>query len=116
MSRNGDLTFVWAVGIEDTMIPTRLRGGGLLNEYDLTEHRHRWRDDLALAVDVGATAVRYGLPWGEVNPAEGRFVWDWADQVVEHAADLGLELILDLVHYGTPSWLGGAFVTPRYPA
>src|SRR5258708_27075493 len=115
MPSGTELAFIWAVGIEDTMIPRRLRGGGVLNEYDLTEHRNRWREDLALAVDVGATAIRYGLPWGEANPVDGQFVWEWSDEVIDHAARLGLEIILDLVHYGTPSWLKDGFVDRRYP-
>jgi beta-glucosidase len=115
MASGTELAFVWAVGIEDTMIPSRLRGGGVLNEYDLTEHRSRWREDVALAVDVGATAIRYGLPWGEVNAVDGQFVWEWSDEVIDHVASLGLEIILDLVHYGTPSWLEDGFVDRRYP-
>jgi beta-glucosidase/6-phospho-beta-glucosidase/beta-galactosidase len=115
MASREELSFVWSVGIEDTMIPTRLRGGEILNEHDLTEHRDRWREDIELAAGVGATAVRYGLPWAEVNPGAGSFVWDRADEVLGRAAEVGLEIVLDLVHYGTPSWLDRSFVDPRYP-
>lgn len=77
--------------------------------------RPAWHRDLALAREAGATAIRYGFPWYRVNPAPGRFVWDWADQVVDRLEELGLEVILDLVHYGTPLWLEGAFLNPGYP-
>jgi beta-glucosidase/6-phospho-beta-glucosidase/beta-galactosidase len=34
---------------------------------------------------------------------------------VTEAERLGVDLIVDLVHYGTPTWLAGSFVDPGYP-
>ena len=45
----------------------------------------------------------------------GRFEWGVLDEVVEFAEELGLQLVADLVHYGTPSWLPGSFADPGYP-
>jgi beta-glucosidase/6-phospho-beta-glucosidase/beta-galactosidase len=110
--------FVFAVGLEDTAIGVPLRGSGrLLDEYELTGHLEQWRQDLARARSTGASAIRYGLPWYRVNPRPGVFDWTWADEVIGHlAGETGLDVILDLVHYGTPGWLAGAFADPGYPA
>ncbi|MDQ3694699.1 MAG: family 1 glycosylhydrolase [Chloroflexota bacterium] len=108
--------FVWAVGIEDTIIGRPLPGGGVLDEYALTQHDRFWRADLDRAASLGVRAIRYGIPWHRVNPAPGRFDWAWADEVLTYAVrERGLLLIADLVHYGTPPWLEDAFVDPAFP-
>lgn len=115
---SSDRPLFWAVGIEDTNIGWPLRGSGEpLDEYASTDHYAQWRDDFDRIAELGATTVRYGLPWYRVNPARGEWDWAWADQVVSYAVEvLGLDLILDLVHYGTPAWLTGSFTDPGYPA
>lgn len=109
---------VFAVGVEDTAIDAPLQGGGVaLDEYELTGHSQQWRTDLLRAAGTGATALRYGFPWYRVNPQPGVFDWSWADEVVDYLVeDLKMRVILDLVHYGTPTWLDGSFVDPRFPA
>lgn len=113
-----DQAFLWAVGIEDTAIGRPVGGSGrILDEYELTGHYGRWKQDLAAAAALGCTALRYGLPWYRVNPARGRFDWSFSDEVLTFAAqECGLTVILDLVHYGTPTWLPDAFCDPGYPA
>lgn len=106
---------VFAVGIEDTFIPQRSAGRRALDEYELTGHYDRWRTDLAMAQQTGATAIRYGLPWYRVNPEAGRFDWSWSDQVIDEMLRLGLDPIIDLMHYGCPQWLDGEFANPDYP-
>jgi beta-glucosidase len=96
---------LWIVGIENATIPDMG-----VDELAWTEHRIRWREDLALARDVGATAVRYGITWPDLEPAPGRFDWEWCDQVVDEFHDLGLEPIWDLVHFGVPAWLPDGFL------
>src|SRR6202008_2517386 len=111
---NPDDGLVFAVGLEDTAIGVPLRHGGQrLDEYELTGHLRQWREDLARARDTGASAIRYGLPWYRVNPAPGVFDWTWADAAIGHlAGEAGMRIILDLIHYGTPTWLAGAFADP----
>ncbi len=115
---NSDDGLVFAVGLEDTAIGVPLRyGGQRLDEYELTGHLRQWREDLARARDTGASAIRYGLPWYRVNPAPGVFDWTWADAAIGHlAGEAGMRIILDLIHYGTPTWLAGAFADPGYSA
>lgn len=103
------------VGIEDTFVPQEREGERAVDEYVLTEHDVRWREDLDLAAEVGAEFVRWGIPWYAVSPAPGRWDWSWTDQVMEHFGALGLRPVVDLVHYGTPTWLTGEFLHPDYP-
>jgi beta-glucosidase len=111
-----DRGFRFAVGIEDTFVPHAFPGQRALDEYALTQHDRCWSADLGLAAETGATAIRYGFPWYRLNPSPGRFVWDWADRVVDRLDELGLEAIVDLVHYGTPLWLDDAFLDADFPA
>ncbi|HUQ79196.1 MAG TPA: family 1 glycosylhydrolase [Patescibacteria group bacterium] len=108
--------FSWALGIEDTFIPQLAPGGRILDEYVLTQHDRFWRDDLRRIADVGVRHLRYGIPWYRVNPAAGVYDWSWTDEVLPYlVTDLGIEPILDLVHYGAPLWLDGTFLSPDYP-
>lgn len=108
--------FRWATGIEDTFVPQTRPGLRALDEYELMGHYERWREDLALARDTGARMIRWGIPWYRVEPERGQFDWSWTDQVLPYMVQqLGLEPILDLMHYGTPLWLKRSFVDPAYP-
>jgi beta-glucosidase/6-phospho-beta-glucosidase/beta-galactosidase len=103
-------------GIEDTAIGVPIRHSGrTLDEYGLTEHDRRYREDLDLAASLGIDGLRYGVPWYRVNPAPDEMRWDLVDPIVEHASRRGIELIIDLVHYGVPAWLDRGFVDPGYP-
>lgn len=109
--------FVWAAGIEDTFITAPWPGTGrTLDEYELTQHYERWNEDLALFSDLGVTMVRYGIPWHRVNPAPGEWDWSFADNTLERLLDLGIQPIVDLVHYGLPSWIHDAYLHPEFPA
>lgn len=111
----GDGRFRFAVGIEDTFVPQTAIGRRALDEYALTQHYERWSSDLELARATGATAMRYGIPWYLVNPERGRFTWSWLDRVVDKLDELGIEAIVDLMHYGTPLWLDNQFLNSSYP-
>jgi len=109
--------FRWATGIEDTFITHPWPGSGRsLDEYELTQHYTRWRDDLGLMAELGVRAARYGIPWHRVNPAPGRWDWRWADGPLEQLLELGIDPIVDLVHYGVPRWIPGAFLASDFPA
>jgi beta-glucosidase len=108
--------FVWATGIEDTFITAPWPATGrTLDEYALTDHYARWREDLDLMASLGVGAARYGVPWHKVNPAPGAWEWSWADEPLERLLELGIDPIVDLVHYGTPPWIEDAFLNPDYP-
>lgn len=106
----------WMLGIEDTCVYPADPRRAALDEHALTDHTTHWREDLALARDLGATAVRYGVSWPLVHVAPGEFDWTHLDAVLPYAVgELGLVVVADLVHYGTPPWLADSFADPGYP-
>ena len=83
--------FWWATGIEDTFITSpHPVTGRTLDEYELTEHYGRWRDDLRLMAQLGVPAARYGIPWHRIQPEPNRWDWRHADGPLEHMLDLGI--------------------------
>jgi beta-glucosidase len=108
-------TFLWCTGIEDTFITApHPRTGRSLDEYELTGHYERWHGDLGLIAELGLRSARYGIPWHRINPARHRWEWDWVDRAVDRMLELGVEPIIDLVHYGLPSWIDGAYLNPDF--
>ena len=105
----------FALGIEDTFVPQSRPGERAIDEYELTDHYRFFADDFRLAAGVGATLLRWGIPWYRVSPEPGVWDWDWTDRAFAAMAEAGLEPIVDLVHYGTPLWLDGAFAHRDYP-
>ncbi len=108
--------FTWATGIEDTFIPQARPGLRALEEYTLTQHTQLWQSDLELVLESGVRTLRWGIPWYRVQPAPDRWDWQWCDQVLERMVVVkGITPILDLMHYGTPSWLDNGFINAAYP-
>ena len=108
--------FIWAAGIEDTFVPQTRPGHRALDEYGLMGHYENWRVDLDLCRELGLSSLRWGVPWYKVEPESGRFEWDWIDQVIDYMVDeLGIEPMIDLIHYGCPFWLDRGFSNKRYP-
>lgn len=108
--------FFWATGIEDTFITEPWPATGrTLDEYELTQHYSRWREDFELVKELGVTHARYGIPWHRINPARGEWNWQFADETLERLLELQVEPIVDLVHYGLPRWIDGAYLNPDFP-
>ena len=108
--------FLWCTGIEDTFITAAsAKTGRTLDEYELTGHYARQSADLELIASLGVSTARYGIPWHRINPAPGIWDWKWADEPLEKLLALGITPIVDLVHYGLPPWIEGAFLNPSYP-
>src|ERR1051326_831490 len=98
--------FLWCTGIEDTFIAAPWPSTGrTLDEYELTRHYDLWREDLGLMAELGVNSARYGIPWHRVNPQKGVWNWEWPDKTLNRLLELGIEPIVDLVHYGVPSWI-----------
>jgi beta-glucosidase/6-phospho-beta-glucosidase/beta-galactosidase len=107
--------FVWASGIEDSFIPQTKRGHRPLDEYQLMGHYKHWREDLALAKDLGVNVMRWGVPWYRVEPLPDEYDWRWTDEVLPYMVEeLGITPIIDLVHYGCPYWLRREFANEEY--
>jgi beta-glucosidase/6-phospho-beta-glucosidase/beta-galactosidase len=111
----GAQSFQWLLGIEDTFITAASpRTGRTLDEYELTQHYERWRADIDLIAQTGVTAVRYGIPWHRINPAPGVWDFSWTDGPLERLLELGIQPIVDLVHYGVPPWIERAWLAPDF--
>lgn len=112
----GASDFLWASGIEDTFVPQTRPGHRALDEYQLMGHYEHWREDLALAKQLGVQALRWGVPWYRVEKLPGEFDWSWTDQVIPYMVEeLEINPILDLMHYGCPFWLRREFASDEYP-
>lgn len=105
----------FGVGIEDTFVPQERVGQRRLDEYELTQHYEHWREDFTLASQAGAKFLRWGIPWYLVEPKPGEFDWRWIDEVAEFSQTIGLRVVVDLMHYGTPLWLDNQFLNAAYP-
>jgi len=108
--------FLWGTGIEDTFITEPWpQTGRTLDEYELTGHYQRWHADLGLIGQLGVRAARYGIPWHRIQPGRGTWEWDFVDRAVDRLLGLGVEPIIDLVHYGLPPWIENAYLHPDFP-
>jgi beta-glucosidase/6-phospho-beta-glucosidase/beta-galactosidase len=96
--------FIFATGIECSY-PTTEAGRWRRDEMDSTRHYARWREDFELAREVGITHIRYGPPLHLIFTGPGRFDWSWIDEAMKELEQLGPEPIVDLCHFGVPTWL-----------
>jgi beta-glucosidase/6-phospho-beta-glucosidase/beta-galactosidase len=97
--------FMFATGIECSY-PTIENGRWRRDELESTRHYEFWQQDLDLARDIGITHIRYGPPLHLIFDGPGRYCWDYADPQMEELRVFGPEPIIDLCHFGVPSWLG----------
>ncbi len=69
----------------------------------------RWPQDARLMAAAGLDYVRIGeFAWQQMEPAEGRFDWDWLDRAIDTLAAEGLRLILGTPTAAPPAWLCAA--------
>jgi beta-glucosidase/6-phospho-beta-glucosidase/beta-galactosidase len=103
--------FVWGSGVECSFIP-HLR----VDQFQWTQHDRFWRDDLRRArEELGITHLRYALPWHVLEAERGTFNWDYADERIAEFERLGIEPLMDVMHFGTPLWLKQAVGDPEFP-
>ena len=97
--------FIFATGIECSN-PTIEHGRWRRDQMAGTCHYQRWHEDFALAREIGVTHMRYGPPLHLVFTGPGRYDWSLADEPMAELERAGPEPIVDLCHFGLPSWLG----------
>ncbi|MFH1086069.1 MAG: hypothetical protein V1772_09940 [Chloroflexota bacterium] len=80
----------------------------------LTDEVEAWKIQRTLVMvrEMGAPWIVEYFPWGYYEPAKGRYQWDHADLVVDHALAQGLTVLarIDFV----PAWARPADTTFRY--
>ena len=97
--------FMFATGIECSY-PTIEHGRWRRDEMDSTRHYEMWQRDFELALEIGITHIRYGPPLHLIFDGPGRYDWNYIDPQMEELREFGPEPIIDLCHFGVPSWLG----------
>jgi beta-glucosidase len=102
--------FEWMTGFECSTFP---QVG--MDELALTQHDRFWGSDLARAVDAGCRTIRYGIRWHVVNPHPHEWEWSSVDGPMDLMKHLGIEPIVDLFHFGVPTWLGTGVMTTIFP-
>jgi len=112
--------FYWGVGIENCWIaqtdPVKDGKRRLLDVFLQMGHYEKWKSDLDLAAEVGFNAIRYSVPWYKAEPKPGVYDWSWIDQPVEYLVNkLKIIPIMDLIHYGTPTWMAEGVIDDRFP-
>jgi beta-glucosidase/6-phospho-beta-glucosidase/beta-galactosidase len=97
--------FIFATGIECSY-PTTERGRWRRDEMEATGHYELWPRDFELSRELGITHIRYGPPLHLIFAGPGRFDWSWCDEPMRDMEQFGPEPIVDLCHFGVPTWLG----------
>lgn len=70
----------------------------------------RWAHDLDLMAQCGFTVVRLGhLCWDSFEPEEGKFTFEWMDQVMDLCQERGIGVFLDIPTRPAPTWLHKKF-------
>ena len=104
--RAGDSSgFMFATGVECSY-PTIEHGRWRRDEMLSTRHYALWQHDFELAREIGITHIRYGPPLHLIFEGPGRYNWEYCDPQMAELCDHGPEPIIDLCHFGLPSWLG----------
>lgn len=86
-----------------------------------TMHWERWREDTALARDMGLVIYRMGLEWSRIEPERGRFDEAVLERYREELALLrsyGIRPLVTLWHFSNPLWFEdmGGFLHPEAEA
>lgn len=100
----GSSAFMFATGIECSY-PTIEHGRWRRDEMDSTRHYELWQRDFELACEIGITHIRYGPPLHLIYQGPGHYDWSYIDPQMQGLRDRGPEPIIDLCHFGVPSWL-----------
>lgn len=82
------------------------------------DFRHRYRDDIALAHDLGVNTFRLGVSWARVEPRKGQIdtrELAYYDDVIRALKDAGIRPLITLEHFDQPGWIAdqGGWGNPR---
>jgi beta-glucosidase/6-phospho-beta-glucosidase/beta-galactosidase len=97
--------FIFATGIECSY-PIIENGKWRRDEMAATHHYELWPKDFELAREVEVTHIRYGPPLHLIFTGPGQYDWSWTDEPMRDLEEFGPDPIVDLCHFGVPTWLG----------
>ncbi|WP_217593842.1 beta-galactosidase [Cohnella sp. GbtcB17] len=68
--------------------------------------RERWQRDIDLMKQASFNMVRLGhLCWDSFEPSEGKYTFEWFDEVMDLFAAAGIRVVLDIATRPAPTWL-----------
>jgi beta-glucosidase/6-phospho-beta-glucosidase/beta-galactosidase/glycosyltransferase involved in cell wall biosynthesis len=103
--------FIWGAGMECSFLPHMN-----VDQFEWTQHNQFWKEDFRRArEEAGITNLRYAFPWHVLEPTPGKFDWSYADERMAELQKLGINVMLDVMHFGTPTWLKQAVGDPEFP-
>jgi beta-galactosidase GanA len=76
--------------------------------------REDWRRDLERMSAAGLNTVKLWACWSWINSAEGRFDLDDLQELLDHAGDLGLDVVINTIIENAPYWLEERAPHARY--
>ncbi|ADG99409.1 glycoside hydrolase family 1 [Segniliparus rotundus DSM 44985] len=82
------------------------------------DFRHRYKDDIALAKDLGVKVYRIGIEWSRLEPRPGQLdeaEWAYYDDVVKTIKDAGIRPMITIDHWVYPGWVAdqGGWTNPK---
>ena len=80
----------------------RRRDGVRLDLISATSHDRHVRQDYAACKKLGLTTLRDGLRWHRIEKSPGQYDWSSWLPMLEAAHEVGVQVIWDLFHYGSP--------------
>jgi hypothetical protein len=91
----------------------RRRDGVRLDLIKATGHDKHALRDYRLCRELGFRTLRDGLRWHLIGKAQGKYDWSSWMPMLEAAEQVGLQVIWDLFHYGSPDHIDQA--APDFP-
>jgi hypothetical protein len=91
----------------------RRRDGVRLDLIRATSHDKHVLRDYRLCKDLGFGTIRDGLRWHLIGKTPGKYDWSSWLQALEAAEAVGMQVIWDLFHYGSPDCVDQA--APDFP-
>lgn len=91
----------------------RRKDGVRLDLIRATSHDRHVRSDYGQLAELGLRTLRDGLRWHLIEKSPGNYDWSSWLPMVEAAEELGLQVIWDLFHYGSPDHVDQA--SPDFP-
>lgn len=78
-----------------------------MDQFEASGHYDHLEADIAAIASLGVSVVRYGTPWRLAEPEPGRFDWTLWDRAFAAFDAVGVEPIVEFLHFGLPDHWGG---------